>query len=107
LADPTVALVGEILTLMPLPGEIVMCTCSFAEAPRESEAFTHKYFDTAAVGVPVTAPVVPLRVRPLGSAPSITRNEYGETPPVTENDPEYAIPTVPDGRLADIMMPDC
>lgn len=74
LADITVALVGETVTLMvvPVDAEMIMCACSFVEAPRESEALTQKYFDTAAVGVPVTAPVLPLRARPAGNAPSTT-----------------------------------
>jgi hypothetical protein len=73
--DATVALVGEILTLTLVldPAEMTICAWSFALAPCESATFTQKYFVADAAGVPVTSPVVPFRLRPVGKAPSTTR----------------------------------
>jgi hypothetical protein len=83
------ALVGEMVTLMlsPEPVEILIWVCSFAVAPCASLTLTQKYLVMATVGVPDTAPVVPLRTRPLGSAPSVRLKLYGATPPLAENDP--------------------
>ena len=40
--------------------------------------------ETAAVGVPVMAPVVALSERPAGSAPAEIDHVYGAAPPVAE-----------------------
>jgi len=49
-----------------------------------------------AVGVPLIVPVL-LRERPLGKP--LADQLYGETPPVTASVAEYAVPTVPAGRV--------
>ena len=76
LPEPTVALVGEIATLILVvaAATIVICACTLAVAPWESVTLTQKYFVIATAGFPVTAPVVPFRYKPPGRAPSITRN---------------------------------
>ena len=68
------------------------------------------------VGVPLTTPVVVLRVKPGGSDPSISDHVYGARPPLAENVFEYNWPVVPTGGLlqdsvsagrARIWMDDC
>jgi hypothetical protein len=64
-----------------------------AETPFASTTLRVKL--PAAVGVPVTAPVVALRVNPAGSVPT-TEKVYGEVPPVTVIAPLLkATPTSP------------
>jgi hypothetical protein len=50
----------------------------------------------AAVGVPVMAPVVALRLRPAGSVPDTMVHISGATPPVLARVAEYAVPMVPE-----------
>src|SRR5208337_4667403 len=57
------------------------------------------------VGMPVTAPVVALRLRSAGSAPALMAHVYGAVPPAAEQDPEYAAPTVPSGSVQVTVMP--
>jgi hypothetical protein len=52
----------------------------------------------AAVGVPVIAPVEPLRLSPAGNAPDVTVHVYGAIPPAAASVTEYAIPTIPPAK---------
>jgi hypothetical protein len=75
------------------PGAIVIAQVPVAETPFASTTLRVKL--PAAVGVPVTAPVVALRVNPAGSVPT-TEKVYGEVPPVTVIAPLLkATPTSP------------
>jgi hypothetical protein len=49
----------------------------------------------AAVGVPLTSPVVELSVKPAGKVPLVTANVFGEVPPVDVGAIEYTDSTVP------------
>jgi hypothetical protein len=49
----------------------------------------------AAVGVPLTSPVVESIVKPAGNVPLVTANVFGEVPPVEVGAIEYAELTVP------------
>ena len=53
----------------------------------------------AVVGVPVIAPVVGLRVKPVGSGVAPRANDTGATPPLVPIVPLYAAPTVPGGKV--------
>jgi hypothetical protein len=74
---------------------------------RESEAETVVLLESltvsdaicvpAVVGVPLIVPALPID-RPVGRA--LADQVYGETPPVAARFAEYAVPTVPAGRLA-------
>ena len=55
---------------------------------------------TAAVGVPVMAPVAVLRASPAGRVPLVSDQEYGVFPPVAVSGALYAVPTWPFGRDA-------
>jgi hypothetical protein len=50
---------------------------------------------TAAVGVPVIAPVLVFRVKPAGNLPELSENVYGDFPPVAASESVNAVPTVP------------
>ena len=52
----------------------------------------------AVVGVPVIAPVLVLRTKPVGSGPAPTANDNGATPPLVPIVALYPAPTVPTGR---------
>jgi hypothetical protein len=107
--EATLTLVGdtEMLTVegagetAPL---IVICACNFAVEPCASATLTQNELVAAIVGVPVIAPVLVLRVTPAGNAPEFVEKVYGVTPPTAEIFPEYALPTLPAGRLAVTMM---
>jgi hypothetical protein len=49
----------------------------------------------AAVGVPLTSPVVEFSVKPAGKVPLVTANVFGEVPPVDVGAIEYTDSTVP------------
>src|SRR5437868_694455 len=53
----------------------------------------------AAVGVPVSAPVVDEIVIPAGKAPAEMVKVYGAVPPLATIDAVYAAPTVPPGNV--------
>ena len=53
-----------------------------AAVPLESTTWAVKVNVPAAVGVPVTAPVDALSVKPAGSEPLVIENVYGGMPPV-------------------------
>ncbi len=67
--------------------------------PFASVALIQKYWVNAALGVPVIAPVVELRVRPAGRLPSVRTNLYGAVPPLAIIVPKYGRPTTPVGRF--------
>ena len=54
------------------------------EQAAASAAVIEKLNVPAELGVPVIAPVAPLRIRPPGSAPLDTENVYGAVPPDAE-----------------------
>jgi hypothetical protein len=57
-----------------------------AEAPAASITWTVKFEGPAVVGVPVIAPLAPVRVRPAGSAPEVMDHVSGVVPPVAASD---------------------
>ena len=54
----------------------------------------------AVVGVPVMAPVAAFKNKPAGKLPADTLKVYEPSPPVAEALCEYAVPTVPFGKVA-------
>jgi hypothetical protein len=58
----------------------------------------------AALGEPATSPVVAFNCNPAGSAPEETLQEYGDTPPSAVRVKEYALPAVPEGMLAVVIV---
>ena len=54
--------------------------------------------DTAAVGVPVMAPVAVFSDRPAGNVPLVSDHVYGVVPPDAVSVAEYAVPTLPFGN---------
>jgi len=52
-----------------------------AVAGAESRTLTVNKLVAAAVGMPVIAPVAPLRIKPAGSVPDVIVNAYGGVPP--------------------------
>src|SRR5258705_266777 len=63
--------------------------------PVESVTLTVKENAAATVGVPVIAPVLAFRLRPVGSAPELRANVYGAVPPLTMMLELYGSPTWP------------
>ena len=59
--------------------------------------------DTAAVGVPVMAPVAAFSDSPAGKVPLVTDQAYGACPPDAANEVEYAAPTCPFGSEVVVM----
>jgi len=57
----------------------------------------------ALVGVPLIVPPL-LKVRPAGNAPEVTVHEYGVVPPVAARVNEYAVPTIPFGTEAVVIV---
>ncbi len=64
----------------------------------ESVTSAVKLNDPAVVGVPEIVPLAAARVRPAGSAPSLTFQSYGAVPPVTVKVAEYAFWSIPAGK---------
>ena len=69
-------------------------------APIPSVAVIVKLLLAAVVGVPVIAPVPAFNERPAGKLPTETLNVYEPVPPVALTVCEYAVPTLPLGRVA-------
>jgi hypothetical protein len=69
-------------------------------APFASLTLTQKVLLTTTVGVPLIVPELWSRESPEGSAPAVTENVYGKTPPTADTDPKYGVPTVPLGNVA-------
>jgi hypothetical protein len=57
----------------------------------------------ALVGVPLIVPPL-LKLRPPGNAPEVTVHEYGVAPPVAASANEYAVPTIPFGTEAVVIV---
>ena len=74
-ADRTLALLGETITLTPVPLPTVIDTVpSPRSAFGKSVIITRKLKDPAVVGVPATVPVVVFKYRPGGMVPRTRRN---------------------------------
>lgn len=90
--EETLTAAGETVTLIAVEvvtAELIVTpVCSRPELPCESVTFTQKLLATAAVGVPLTAPVEVFRTSPGGNAPLLTENLYGATPPAALMKPE-------------------
>src|ERR1700676_200549 len=69
----------------------------------ESAACTVKLKGPAAVGEPVIAPVLALSVRPVGSAPPVTDQVTGFTPPLETSVALYAVLVTPLGSEGVVM----
>jgi len=54
------------------------------------------------VGVPLSTPVAPLIVSPLGNAPATTAYVYGAVPPVVANAWLYAVSAIAAGKVAGV-----
>ena len=74
-----------------------MLSDAVADCEAPSVARTVKVLDPAAVGVPEM--VAAVRVSPAGKVPLAIAQVYGGTPPEASSACEYAVPTVPAGRL--------
>src|SRR5581483_3375876 len=77
-------------------GLIVIESGAVADPDPLSVTLTVKFAVPALVGVPDITP--PPRVRPAGSDPVATDQEYGGDPPDTVSACEYGTPTVPAGK---------
>lgn len=75
-------------------GFIVKVTPLLPKAVFTSVACSMKLNTPALVGVPLTSPVVTSSVRPSGSAPPVTDQRKGGTPPDAVAGDEYRDPTV-------------
>src|SRR5690348_1064732 len=60
--------------------------------------------DPVAVGVPLMRPLLEFRLKPSGSAPVVTDQEYGGFPPVAVSVCEYADPTDAPGKGAVVVI---
>jgi len=69
----------------------------------ESVTCTVKLDEPALVGVPLIVPPT-LKLRPAGNAPEVTVHEYGVVPPVAARVNEYAVPTIPFGTEAVVIV---
>ena len=69
-------------------------------APNPSVAVIVKLLVAAVVGVPVIAPLAAFSESPAGRLPAETLNVYKPLPPVALTVCEYAVPTVPFGKVA-------
>jgi hypothetical protein len=70
----------------------------------ESVTITVKLEVATVVGVPVIAPVAVFSVSPAGRVPTETDQAYGVVPPVAARVWLYAVPTVPAGSDAVLML---
>jgi hypothetical protein len=76
---------------------IVMLKTALACVPETSCACTVKVDVPCVVGVPEITPVEAEIINPAGSAPEITDQKLGRTPPVARIVVEYGVPTTPEG----------
>ena len=53
---------------------------------------------------PAISPVVAFNCNPAGSAPEVTLQEYGDTPPSAVSGKEYALPAVTEGMLVVVIV---
>lgn len=93
------------VVIVSAAGLMVMLTVPVAVPAglAESVAFTVSVEVPAVVGMPVTAQFAPID-RPAGSVPDVMVQVYGDVPPLTPTVAEYAVPTVPFGRLPVVMV---
>jgi hypothetical protein len=88
-----------VVRLRPFPAEIEMLVARDFAAPPLSVTWTVKLKDPLCVGVPVTAPLELLSVKPGGRDPVLMDQVYGGVPPDAESPCEYAVPTVPPANV--------
>jgi hypothetical protein len=69
----------------------------------ESVTCTVKLDWPAPVGVPLIVPPL-LKLRPAGNVPEVTVHAYGFVPPEAVSVDEYAVPTVPLGSEAELIV---
>jgi hypothetical protein len=69
----------------------------------ESATCTVKLDWPAPVGVPLIVPPL-LKLRPAGNAPDVSVHEYGTVPPIAVSVDEYAVPTIPPGKEAVVIV---
>jgi hypothetical protein len=70
---------------------MVMVSVAVCVNAGELESITLKVSATAvaaAAGVPVIAPVAPLKVKPAGRVPAVNVHVYGDFPPLAASEPE-------------------
>jgi hypothetical protein len=84
-------------------GLIVICNAREADRFVESVTLAVKVYAPAVVGVPEIAPL-PASVRPGGKDPLATDHAYGGLPPVAARVWVYAVPAVPPGSDAVVML---
>jgi hypothetical protein len=97
-----VATVSVEVVLVPAAMESV----NFAVAKCSAPSSTPKLIVSrlAALGEPAISPVVAFNCNPAGSAPEVTLQEYGDTPPSAVSGKEYALPAVPEGMLVVVIV---
>ncbi len=74
-----------------------------AAVPCESVTVAAKLEGPALVGLPEITPVLALRVNPAGRLPELMLQVYGASPPAAASVCEYAVLTLPPGRVAVVM----
>lgn len=91
---------------LPLPALCEFTTscndCCF-ERPLASETETVKPKLPAAAGIPENVPLVAPRTTPDGNSPEGAAKRYGAVPPVTVSVLWYAVPTVAEGSVFEIV----
>lgn len=94
-------MVPVIASLLRILGSNAFEACCTGE--EESVTCTVKLDGPALVGVPLIVPPL-LKLRPAGNAPEVTVQEYGVVPPVAARVNEYAVPTIPFGTEAVVIV---
>jgi hypothetical protein len=84
-------------------GLMVICNACEADKLIESVTFAVKLYAPAVVGVPEIAPL-PASVSPGGNDPLATDHTYGGVPPLAARVCVYAVPAVPAGSDAVVML---
>ena len=97
---PTCPFGSDAVVIVTVPAAIVNVKLALFDTVGDSESVTCAVIVKLpdAVGVPLSAPVPPFSVTPVGNAPAVMDQLYGVVPPVAASVPEYAVPTVPLGR---------
>ena len=96
-AVPTIPFGNDDVETVSVAGLMVIVSEAVAVRDALSVTRTVNVLDPAAVGVP--AMVAPVSVSPAGSVPLASDQAYGKLPPDAASDCEYAVPTVPAGRV--------
>ena len=102
-AVPTVPAGSDDVVILSAGGLIVNDSAAVVETDALSVTFTVKLLDPAVPGVPEIVPPAD-RLNPAGSVPTDTVHEYGGDPPEAASACEYAVPTVPAGSDAVVIL---